>query len=640
VALKPSTPHKQSPVTARAVVIGLLLIPPQVLFILHGLIWGESRPTTVSLIFNVIVTLLVVCLVNNLVRKFAPARALSHPELATIYAMLTMASSVVGLDQIQTLVPVVAHPFYGATPENGWEQLFLKYVPKHLTVSDHQALWAYFDGHQGLFDSPYWRPWVQPALWWAGFSFVLLLTMLCLNTLFRKQWTEEAKLSFPIVQIPLEMTSPKSRFLSNRLMWIGFALAFALDALNGLHQLYPMIPNFLGSPDAGYDLGAQVKSMPWNAIGWTPLNVFPFAVGLAFFIPVDLAFSCWFFYILWKFVRVLSAAAGWGNLPQAPWIDEQSFAAYIALAGFCLWAGRKHLRIALESVFRKREFDDSGEPMPYRYAVWGVIGGFALLLYFCLAGGMTASAACGFLTLYLLISIAVARIRAELGSPVHDLHKIGPEVILTEVFGPESLGKRNLVMFSFFWGITRAHRSHPMPHQIESMKLAEQTGLSQRGLAGVIALAMGVGIVLGWTVMLDCFFRYGGEGSAGKGVEAWGRLQGWLQSPSRTNWYGIVSMLIGGGFTVFLAVMRAKFAWFPLHPAGFAVSGSWSMALFAPSILVSWVCKVLVLRYGGMSSFRPASNFFMGMVLGEFLAGAIWGTLGILLHQRMYNFLP
>ena len=136
------------------------------------------------------------------------------------------------------------------------------------------------------------------------------------------------------------------------------------------------------------------------------------------------------------------------------------------------------------------------------------------------------------------------------------------------------------------------------------------------------------------------FFRYGGTQSAGKGVEAWGRLQGWVQSPQRTNWYGVSSMVVGGMFTVLLAVMRAKFAWFPLHPAGFAVSGGWSMALFAPSILVSWAAKVLVLRYGGMTSFRPASSFFMGMVLGEFLAGAIWGTLGILMHQRMYNFLP
>ena len=64
------------------------------------------------------------------------------------------------------------------------------------------------------------------------------------------------------------------------------------------------------------------------------------------------------------------------------------------------------------------------------------------------------------------------------------------------------------------------------------------------------------------------------------------------------------------------------------------------MALFAPSILVSWVAEDLVLRYGGMRAFRPASTFFLGLILGEFVAGAIWGVVGILLHMPMYNFLP
>ena len=64
------------------------------------------------------------------------------------------------------------------------------------------------------------------------------------------------------------------------------------------------------------------------------------------------------------------------------------------------------------------------------------------------------------------------------------------------------------------------------------------------------------------------------------------------------------------------------------------------MALFAPSILVSWVAKSLVLRYGGMSSFRPASTLFLGLILGEFVGGAGWGLYGILTNQGMYNFLP
>jgi len=73
---------------------------------------------------------------------------------------------------------------------------------------------------------------------------------------------------------------------------------------------------------------------------------------------------------------------------------------------------------------------------------------------------------------------------------------------------------------------------------------------------------------------------------------------------------------------------------------GFAVSGGWSMALFGPSILVAWLIKSTLLRYGGMASIRPASRLFMGLVLGEFLAGTLWALYGIARHQPMYNFLP
>lgn len=628
------------PISARALILGLLLIPPNAWFILEGYIWGNSRPTTVSLYFNVVVTLLLVCGANALLARLNRRWALTQGELLVVYGMLAIASAVCGLDQVQTMLPVIAHPFWHATPENHWETLFLDKIPRWLTVSDPRALAAYFELGQPLFATPYWKPWMVPAAWWASFTFTMLFVMLALNSLFRRQWTEEAKLSFPIVQLPLEMTRPDTPLWRSSLLWLGFGLAFGIDVLNGLHVLYPRVPNLLGDMSGRYDLGTMVRGMPWGAIGWTPLNVFPFAVGLAYFMPLDLAFSSWFFYVLWKLVRIGTTALGWGNLPRAPWIDEQSFAAYIALAGFCLWSSRKHLAAAVRTAFGRASMADSQEAFSYQFAVWGVIIGCAALLAFCLHARMSLGVATAFLAGYLGVSIAVARIRAELGSPVHDLHKIGPEAVITEVVGPRRLGVQNLIMFAFFWSFNRAHRSHPMPNQIEAMKLAAVTNTSQRGLAGALTLATTIGLICGWLMLLHMFFVHGGEPWAGKGTEAFTRLQQSLESPIETNWYGTVALLIGAVFTVFLTVMRARFAWWPFHPAGFAVSGSWSMALFAPSILVSWLMKALLLRYGGMGSYRPAAMFFMGLILGEFVAGAGWGILGNALHMRMHNFLP
>ncbi|MGD9496359.1 MAG: DUF6785 family protein [Armatimonadota bacterium] len=620
--------------------LGLVLLVPNVAFILHGYIWRQSRPTTVSLFFNVVVTLLLVVAINATLRRLRPAWALSRGEVVTIYAMLSVGSAVVGLDQLQTLVPVVAYPVWHATPENDWEALFLQDMPSWLTVTDPDALWAYYDSRGPLLATDYWRPWLTPALIWSGFSFALVFVMLCLNTFFRRNWTDEAKLSYPIIQLPLEMTSPRRSIFADRLFWIGFGIAFAIDALNGLHMLYPSVPSILGERGPRYDLGRMLVSRPWNAIGWTPLNVFPFAVGLAFFIPLDLAFSSWFFYVLWKVLRIVSVTVGWGDLPGAPWINEQSFAAYLALAGFSLWASRRHIAQSVRSVLGDRTMDDSYEPMPYSWAAAGVVGGIALLLVFCLQARMTFWAALGFIVLYLLISVAIARVRAELGSPVHDLHFVGPQVVLTEVLGPAALGKQNLILYAYFYSFNRAHRSHPMPHQVEGMKMASEARISQRGLAAAMMAATGLALLVGWAILLDAFFRHGGDGWASKGRESFSLLEQWLRSPGDPNWYASGALAWGLAFTVFLTWMRTQHVWWVFHPAGFAVSGSWSMALFAPSILVSWLTKSLILRYGGMGAFAPASTFFMGLVLGEFVAGAGWGVSGILMHRAMYNFLP
>ena len=127
----------------------------------------------------------------------------------------------------------------------------------------------------------------------------MVFLMVCINTLVRKQWTEHEKLSYPIIQLPLELTSIGNRtnLLRNKMMWLGFGIAGAIDILNGLHHLYPTVPSLGGRL---YDLRPFFTQKPWSAIGWTPIAVFPFAVGMAFFIPLDLSFSCWFFYLFWK----------------------------------------------------------------------------------------------------------------------------------------------------------------------------------------------------------------------------------------------------------------------------------------------------------------------------------------------------
>jgi hypothetical protein len=37
-----------------------------------------------------------------------------------------------------------------------------------------------------------------------------------------------------------------------------------------------------------FDIAAYMPGKPWNAIGWTPISFYPYAIGLGFLLPVDM----------------------------------------------------------------------------------------------------------------------------------------------------------------------------------------------------------------------------------------------------------------------------------------------------------------------------------------------------------------
>ena len=83
---------------------------------------------------------------------------------------------------------------------------------------------------------------------------------------------------------------------------------------------------------------------PWNAMGGVRLSFYPFAIGISFLIPLDLLFSCWVFYWVYKFELMAGSILGVRNLPGYPYADAQSFGAYMVLLGTAAWVGRSHIK--------------------------------------------------------------------------------------------------------------------------------------------------------------------------------------------------------------------------------------------------------------------------------------------------------
>lgn len=643
-----SSPKKQrTGVTLRAIIVGLLLIPINSYWIfMCEIIKYKGHPTTISLFYSCIFNLVILILLNSVIRRYAPKWVFSQSELITIYVMLNIGAALVGHDSIQILVSLMPYAAYFKTPENKWGPLFADRLPDWLVVKDPVAIKNFYHGGQHFFSPENFHAWAVPVLWWSAFIIVLAGMFLCMNVLLRKQWTEREKLSYPLVQLPLDMTVEGAPLFKDSLLWYGFCIVALIDIINGLNALYPAIPAI---PIKMGDQSIAFTTRPWNNIGGLNIMFYPFGIGLGMLLPVDLLFSCWFFFWFWKVERILTAAFGFDSIPNMPFIDQQSFGAYMGICVFALMVSRRHfIDLGKHFIGRKRDMDDEDEPIRYKSAMWFILLGAVFLSIFSRAAGLSPWLIPPFFLIFFAMSIAVTRMRAELGPPAHDLHNGGPDRILASLLGPRTLGTQSQSVFSMFFWFNRAYRSHQMPFQLEGFKMAERTRTSYKGLFVAIAIATVFGTFTAFGIILWKLYQQGaGSATLGPpnvplifGSEPWNRMDTWVKSPAPPETDTAIAIVVGFATTIFLNSLRMKVGWFPFHPVGFAVSSSWSMGLLWLPMFIAWVTKLIMLRYGGLKLYRRALPFFLGVILGECVVGSFWTIWGIIFNLPSYAFWP
>jgi len=630
-------------ITARAVVIGFVAIIPAVFWGVYGDVVSQTDLTSTSLMMPPILILAALLVINALIRRFRPAWVLTQTELITIYAMLTVSVVLSGMGMIQFLCTTLGAVPHYSTPENLWATNYLGYVPR--TIMPHlSAIDGFYRGNSPI---P-WSAWRTPILLWSAFLFSMLFCMMCINTIVRKQWMDRERLSFPIVQLPLEMTDPKSRFFTNRLMWLGFAVAAGLESMNSLAFLYPNIPYVQLK---AYNWNAGISNPPWNAMGDFPSTFYPLAIGLGFVLSTDVSFSCWFFYVMTKLENVLVAAAGWkgvgATLSSPPYLGQQGVGGFIGIAVVAIYLSRGHLKDVFSKAFRRDStVDDSDEPMGYDWAVGGLLIAFAAAVTFCFYVGVSPLVAIAYLGIYLVFCTTISRLRAEAGPP----WAMGPDMDAMECvlqpLGTGAFSRQNLVALAYFNWFSIEMRCCPMPVQIEAMKMAQHSRARQRTMSLVLLLAIVIGIAVGFWACLAVWYEFG-AGTAkvepwrtGMGKAPFDRVTNYMKNPARPDIAGVTAIVAGGAFTCFLSFMRTKFIWFPFHPAGYVLANTGTMYWLWCPFLVAWLCKVIITRYAGIKGYRTALPFFLGLVLGDYMISSLWALAGSMLGIRMYRCFP
>lgn len=189
--------------------------------------------------------------------------------------------------------------------------------------------------------------------------------MLCLCALLRRRWSEEERLSYPVNLVSVAGDGRGREVMAVRDVLVGHGHRYRPLPCSGVehHLSFPRLPL-----RGRWDWGQLIPQRPWNALGVMPFGLYPFAVGLGIFMPLDLSFSCWFFYLVHRLERVMVAALGWDVDPRVPYFPEQATATWVALCLFLLWRAKTSLWQSWSSPA------STDEPMPPKRALLGFLG--------------------------------------------------------------------------------------------------------------------------------------------------------------------------------------------------------------------------------------------------------------------------
>ena len=636
--------EKMPGLTPRLLLIVLILVPINCYFLIQMELVRYTFPTWIVPLSNVIFVLMVVIVINHVIRWISPRAALRRGELLVLYVILSVTTTLSAGDILQATLSVLGHAFWFATPENEFSELFFPYLPRWLTVSDKAALRGYYKGDSSLYLVHNLKVWIPVVLGWLSLFFVLAFNFLCVNTILRRQWSEHERLTYPIAQLPLEMTSTSSGFFRNKRMWIGLGIAAGISLLNGLSFLYPSIPSLPIKRRYYVITEGPLRILAGDEEG-IRISLYPYAIGILFLMPLDILFSATFFWCVNHGELEVGRVMGWENLPRYPLQSERILGAFFGLCVILLWVGRGHFKLVIKSALGwKVDPNDAEEPTSYRAAIWGLLAGLILLAFLLRKAGMTLWVASAFGVLFMISPIVMTRLRAEAGLFACFGHS--PRSILSAWMGTRRLGSQNLTAMAVCF-FNSENRPQQMPHQLEAFKISEQANLSHRRMFVAILFATVLGVIVAFWIQLHLYYKFGadsgyfGPWALGHGRRWFEWLGNWTYNPTSTDWLGMTFMGVGFSVMMLLAYLRSRILWLPLHPLGYIIVGGGELpGDLALPLFICLVVKWLILKFGGIRSYRRAVPFFLGLVLGDFLMGSIWSLLSILLNTNMYQFYP
>jgi len=598
----------------------------------------------VSGIFSLMVppvsALLFMVIVNAPLRRFLPRFAFTQTDLIVIFAIVSVAAAIGGEWSGFFFGPTYAYPYH-ARSNPTFKNYLVPYIPDWLAIKDLATVqdiqgggkdWTYVIHRLPTF-FPIW-------LGWGGFTISLCFAMICINSLMRGAWCERERLTFPLIQLPVAMSEGggSGGMWKSRHMWFAFAVMFSIDILNGLNYLYPNLPS-IPVKDLFY-IDRAFKDPPLSNVGDFRISIYPFMAAVGLFVPSDLLFSIVVFFLLRKLTHVVLASqgipqstfSGTAIAPGPPFFDEQTWGAVLAMFLGTWWVSKDYLKEVWRDIRTGKRSEDGG--VKHRWAFIGLIISYGVMVGYGLVGTLPLAYMIPYVGLFLVFSVVMTRVRAQLGPPTHEFAFFGTNSIMHRFLGTKWLSdKQATYVAQVFLAMNRIYRNHPMPYQLEAMKMAQIEKLNQKKMFISIVAATIAGFFLAYFFHQVRVYRTG----AIDWTDAAGYLENILRDRRGPDIVGIVMTIFGFAVVMVLDAVRFRFPGFPLHPAAYFLSMNYGVDYYWFGLLVALLVKNFVQRYYGLSGYDKLRQVALGILMAEYAAETIWMAMALITKQSTYT---
>lgn len=630
----------------RAVAIGAALtLALTALSLFSNLRYGRYI-TAASLPNGATFFFVLVLLVNALFRRvFGSRRALKVPELGLIFAMLYISAALPQASVAETLVTLAAAPVQ-LPKGNPYAQRFEGQAAPWLLVQNPEAAQRFYEGYGPVGGPVPWGVWVGPLLGWTAFVLLLLFALHCLSRFLSHRWVREERVSFPLMDLPLELLgvssgggSTKTPLWRNPLLYLGAAIPATMIIVGQFHTWYPWLPAWEQCPS--WKVGDTFAAPPWNALRDFTLSFWPLVIGIGYLLNAEVAISIWVFHLFFWAQMVFYASLGYtpeqsaqgGAVGFKPldWVHNMEFGGALTLAGLMLSTVRKDLRRAWEALWagKRRDRSTSDEmPIPPWTIAGFLLANIGIFVWSALAGASIPTVAVYLVFLYAIV-IALGRMVAAGGLYLVD-NGYEPQTLLYGLAGPGSFSRATHFVLSGQEALFGRADMNFLYFAVNESKFADALQMErrnrdwQRWHGAGLAISVLVALFGAYYFLLIWSYRYGAET-----FRAYPFTWRVPQVMDRTTAFmnalhkGPDGWTLGGTFTgsvitLLLVWLNRTFLWWRLSPFGFAMASSWNVAnQIWTSTFLGWLLAALMRRYGGLTGYRALRPFFLGLLLGD-----------------------